>query len=386
MSITTKVASSQLCMDGYLADNAASLKYESGLVAVDLAAVRRNYSNIQKHIYPTTIAPVLKSNAYGLGAERVLRSLQAEGAQEFFVATLNEGVKLKATSPSAVVHVLYGPCFGSEELLFRNEIVPVLNTYDQVVRWDALAREKQQVLDCVLHVDTGMSRTGLCRDDADRLLQDKAQFRNINVTYVMSHLCCGEDRSAQINDDQRDAFERFAKHFPEAKKSLSATPAIYSQPDFRLDMARIGYGIYGSYGGNGELPLAQTMHVYSRIVQIRTTHPGETVGYGATYISKEKGKLATLSMGYADGYHRFLHNYQPYVYIGKYKAKVVGRISMDFCVVDVSHIPESHLFEGAWVQMLGKDIRVADLIQGTDFVPHEVPISLGKRYHWVYFE
>ena len=127
------------------------------------------------------------------------------------------------------------------------------------------------------------------------------------------------------------------------------------------------------------------MYVYSKIIQVRNARKGDTVGYGASYILQKNSKLATLSLGYADGYHRFLHNYKPYVYIGSYKAYIVGRISMDFCVIDVTHIPESEIYEGAFAEIIGSNIRVHDLTDGTEFVPHEIPIHVGKRYHWYYF-
>ncbi len=381
-----ETAGASVNMDVFLSSRGSDFKYESGVVVVDLGAISRNYARIKSHISPTTVAPVLKSNAYGLGADRVFKALFQSGAKEFFVATLNEGVAARNAVPDAKIYVLYGLCFDSEELFFQSKIIPVLNTYDQLVRWNSFAVKNNKILDCVLHVDTGMSRTGLCRDGALRVIQDLHQMQNINVTYVMSHLCCGENADFPTNKIQLEAFERFSRHFPQALRSLSATPAIYSAPSVRLDMARIGYGLYGSYEGTPSVPLEQAMHVYSRIVQLRTTYPGDTVGYGASYVTTQKGRLATLSMGYADGYLRFLHKYKPRVRIGPYWASLVGRISMDFCVVDVSHIPDVYLHEGAWVQMLGSDIRVADLIQDTDFVPHEIPISLGKRYHWEYLD
>jgi alanine racemase len=360
--------------------------YETGLVVVDLGAIKRNYQRFLEHVSPTTIAPVIKADAYGLGMVEVGGALHEVGANEFFVATIDEAIRLKKALPNVSVYVLYGLYFNSEQIYLDHGIVPVLNTYEQVVRWNAFAQSKGLILECIIHFDTGMSRTGLTIKEGSQLANAKEQLTHIHIRYVMSHLSCSEVIDNPLNKKQHQEFQAFAEQFPHTKRSLTATPVMYMPHDFKMDMARVGYGLYGFCHSRPDIHLEQAIYIYSRIIQLRDVVPGDTVGYGATHVVKEARRLATLSIGYADGYHRFLHNYKTYVYIGSHRAYLVGRISMDFCVVDVSHIPEDALFEGAWVQMVGSDIRVADLIQGTDFVPHEIPISVGKRYHWEYLD
>ncbi len=358
--------------------------YEAGLIAVDLGAIKRNFQRFTESISPAKVVPVIKANAYGLGMSQVGQALCEAGATEFFVATIDEAITLKTQLPEATLYSLYGLYFNTEDIYFRHNIIPVLNTREQVERWNAFAASKGQILDCVIHFDTGMSRTGLTAKEGWELVAIKEQLAHINVVYVMSHLSCSETSTHPLNDKQRVEFEKLAEQFPNSLRSLTATPVMSMSSHFKMDMARVGYGLYGSCYSSPSVYLEQTMYVYSRIIQLREALPGDTVGYGAGHVVKEHSRLATLSIGYADGYHRFLHNYKTYVYIGPYRAYLAGRISMDFCVIDVSHIPEEFLFEGAWVQMIGPDIRVSDLIQGTDFVPHEIPISIGKRYHWEY--
>lgn len=360
--------------------------HEVGLVAVDLGAVKRNYQRFANHIAPTTVAPVIKANAYGLGSVKVGQALNVAGAQEFFAATIDEAITLKKAMPHTRVFAFYGLYLNTESVYYDHNVIPVLNTREQVERWNAFGQSKGEPLDCVIHFDTGMSRTGLTAKEGWELIDRKSELTHINILYVMSHLCCSEVVDNPLNQKQYDDFQAIANHFPGIKRSLTATPIMYMDDHFKMDMARIGYGLYGFCHSSPDVHLEQAIHVYSRIIQLRDVVPGDTVGYGGGYIVKEHGRLATLSIGYADGYHRFLHNYRTYVYIGPYRAYLVGRISMDFCVVDVSHIPADFLYEGAWVQMVGEDIRVADLIQGTDFVPHEIPITVGKRYHWEYIE
>lgn len=353
---------------------------ETGVVIVDLTAIQKNYRTFEEHIAPTAIAPVIKANAYGLGMIPVCDTLTKVGAKEFFVATIDEGIALKKAIPFASVYVLYGIFSDTTEVFWRHHLTPVLNTLEQIDRWNKFAQLKNEKLSAVIHFDTGMSRTGLTLKEVEWLTNNQHVFDSLDIKYVMSHLACSEVPSHPMNKKQKDAFQKFSEAFPSIKKSLSASTLMKMDGESHYDMARLGYGLYGFCYDTPTIQLVSCLHVYSRIVQLRDVVPGDTVGYGATYVVEKSGRLATLSMGYADGYHRFLHNYKTYVYIGPYKAYLVGRISMDFCVVDVSHIPADYLYEGAWVEMIGRNIRVADLISGTDFIPHEVPISLGNRY------
>lgn len=383
-------SSSQPTLHNHKSEIPFSLKdispQETGIVVIDLPAIKRNYHSFEKHISPATIAPVIKANAYGLGMIPVCETLNQEGASEFFVATIDEGIALKKAIPSVNVFVLYGLFANTIDIFFEHQLVPVLNTIEQIQRWNQFAALKNTKLSALIHFDTGMSRTGLTAKEAAWLINNKHAFENLNILYVMSHLACSEVPSHPMNQKQKDAFNEFSKAFPEIKRSLAASTLIKMDSTYHNDMARIGYGLYGFCYNTPKISLENCLHVYSRIVQLRDVVPGDPVGYGSTYIVEKPGRLATLSMGYADGYHRFLHNYKTYVYIGPYKAYLAGRISMDFCVVDVSHIPEEYLYEGAWVEMIGHHIKVADLVSGTDFVPHEVPISLGNRYHRHYLK
>jgi alanine racemase len=353
---------------------------ETGAMIIDLAAVQQNYKVFEKHIAPTIIAPVIKANAYGLGMIPICEALVSVGAKEFFVATIDEGIALKKAMPGVLVYVLYGVFADTIDVFFEHHLVPVLNTVEQIDRWNNLAKSKHMKLPAVIHFDTGMSRTGLTAKEVEWLMDNRQILSNLDLLYVMSHLACSEVPEHPMNTKQKDAFQRFAEAFPGVKRSLAASTLMKTDASANFDMARLGYGLYGFCYDTPAVQLTNCLHVYSRIVQLRESVPGDTVGYGANYVVEKAGRLATLSIGYADGYHRFLHNYKTFVYIGPYKAYLAGRISMDFCVVDVSHIPEEYLYEGAWVEMIGEHIRVADLVTGTDFVPHEVPISLGNRY------
>jgi alanine racemase len=353
---------------------------ETGAMIIDLKAIQKNYKVFEAYIAPTTIAPVVKANAYGLGMVPVCKALTEVGAKEFFVATIDEGIALKSSIPQVDVFVLYGIFADTIDVFYEHQLTPVLNTIEQINRWNTFASAKNLKLDAVIHFDTGMSRTGLTAKEVEWLMDNRHVLSCLNLRYVMSHLACSEVPDHPMNAKQKDAFQRFSDAFPGVNRSLAASTLMKTDSSANHDMARLGYGLYGFCYDTPSIQLTNCLHVYSRIVQLRDVVPGDTVGYGARHVIEQPGRLATLSIGYADGYHRFLHNYQTYVYIGSYKAYLVGRISMDFCVVDVSHIPEEYLYEGAWVQMIGENIRVADLVTGTDFVPHEVPISLGSRY------
>lgn len=356
-----------------------------GIVGVDLKALQHNFNYFQEKLSQTEITPVLKANAYGLGIVPIAQSLIKAGATSIVVATIDEGIALREINSTIDIYVLHGVYNNTAEIYIKHNLIPILNTYNQVVKWNDHGKTIGQVLDCIVHYDSGMSRTGMDHDDAEQFINHKEHFKNIHILYLMSHLACSENVEHPLNVEQLLKFDQFCKSFPGIKQSLTATPALYMDDSFKKNMVRIGYGLYGFCSNPKIKDLKNILHVYSRIIQVRRAKKGDPVGYSATYTMENDGRLATLSMGYADGYHRFLHNYKPYVYIGQHKAFLVGRISMDFCVVDVSDIPEEELYEGAWVQMIGDNIRVHDITGQTEFIPHEIPIHMGRRYQWHYF-
>jgi alanine racemase len=356
-----------------------------GVVGVDLAAIQYNFSCFEKKLSYAEITPVLKADAYGLGMKQVAQALIEAGAKSIVVATIDEGITLREMNNFVHIYVLHGVYNDTAEVYEKHNLTPILNTYHQVIKWNDYGIKTKKILDCLIHYDSGMSRTGMDHFDAEQFIAHKNNFKNINILYLMSHLSCSEDVENPLNAEQLVKFDKFCATFPDVKQSLTATPAVYMSEHFKKSMVRVGYGLYGFCSNPKIEYLKNVLHVYSRIIQVRHAKKGDTVGYSATHVMKSDGVLATLSMGYADGYHRFLHNYKPYVYVGKHKAFLVGRISMDFCVIDVSNIPKEEIYEGAWVQMIGNAIRVHDIVGKTEFIPHEIPIHMGRRYKWHYF-
>lgn len=360
--------------------------HDSGVVVVDLRAVQANYRAFSEVLAPAKVAPVLKANAYGLGLLPVAEALHEVGVNQIFVATIDEAVSVKRYLPSLDVFVLYGLFFNTIDVFLEENVTPVLNTLEQVKLWNAQAVRMQRKLPCVIHIDTGMSRTGMTIVEAQKLAEQKHLLNPLYVKYIMSHLACAETKDHPLNDKQKQDFSSILKYFPGIPTSLSATLVGNFDASYRMDMVRVGYGLYGYIHMHNPISLQEVLHVYGRVVQVRNSLAGDNVGYGGRCTLSKDSKLATIAVGYADGYHRFLHNYDTAVYFGNYRAPLMGRISMDFIVVDVTNIPEPYVHEGAWAELIGSHIRVADLIKGTDFVPHEIPISLGNRYHKKYIK
>jgi len=201
----------------------------------------------------------------------------------------------------------------------------------------------------------------------------------------MSHLCCGDDAENPLNAAQMAKFTKIAEKFPTVDRSLVATSALHFGQDFRMEMARVGHGLYGLDGGVLGCNLEPALYVFAKIIQIRTVPAHSTVGYSAIYKTSKLAKLATLAIGYADGYFRAPRTEGRVVKIGGYFAPIVGRMSMDFCVVDVSEIPDGAFKEGDFAQIVGDEILPKNLVDGSDLILHEIPILLGRRFRREYF-
>lgn len=382
---TTKLAE-------FLSNN--SNDQDNGVLLIDLEAIKNNYRIFANE---KSIIPVLKANAYGLGVCPIATALYEAGAREFFVATIDEAIELRNhlfNCETIAIYVLIGLLPNTKNIYKNHSIIPVLNSLEQILRWNEFGKNCNKILDCVVHYDTGMSRTGLDEKDAQKFVAMKNKLLYLNFVYIMTHLCCGDDKSNKKNIEQYKKFQSFTSYFPEVKQSFYAT-SIKNEAQVN-SVSRVGIGLYGFAHSIAEsehyaqLGIQQAVHVYSKIIQVRQVEANTSVGYGASYITQTPAKLITLSIGYADGYLRGIslnmQNREVYVYIESYKAKLVGRCSMDFCVADVSDIPNEFIYEKAWVQMLGVDVASSQLLENTNITGHELLIALGnsKRLKRIY--
>jgi len=259
-----------------------------------------------------------------------------------------------------------------------------LNDFEMVKRWAEKAQQLERKLPCALHIDTGMQRNGFDQMDLDKLLNSLHLLKMLDVQFIMSHLVSSHDPDNPSNVQQKERFEKIKKKFPHTKASLADTGGIYLDSIFHYDLIRPGKGLFGLYSSpKGYSPLLPCLRFLGRILQLRTAYKGESVGYGATHTLTRTSKLATLGIGFADGYDlRFSNN--AFAAFGEFKAPVVGRISMDYTVIDVTDIPDSLYYVGGWAELVNQETTLDTLANSISTLSRELSTGFTSRVARVY--
>jgi alanine racemase len=354
--------------------------FEPARLTIRLGAIARNYRQFVDRCAPARVAAAVKADAYGLGMKPVARTLADAGCETFFVARLEEGIALRTLQPRARIYVLDGAHEATAAPLISDGLVPVLNSLAEIETWSDAARERRVMLDCAIHLDTGMNRLGLPDYERATLSAEATtRLRNLNVLLWMSHLACADDCSSPMNAMQRDRFGPALASLPPAPASLSASAGALLGPDYCFDLVRPGIGLYGGNPCSGMAnPFAVVAVLTGQILQLRRVDTGESVGYGATFRASRPSILATIGLGYADGLMRAIGNKGSGAIAGV-RAPVVGRVSMDLVTLDVTDVSSDALKIGADVEFLGDTISLDEFAGLAGTASYEVLTSLGSR-------
>lgn len=327
---------------------------------------------------------MVKANAYGLGVRRVAPALWQAGCRNFFTANMDGAVMLRALLPEARSHVLNGLLEGGEDDMAANGVIPVLNDLGQIERWSAFARKLERKLPATIHVDTGMSRLGLPPYEVEKLAARPELLDGLDVGHVMSHLACADEHENPMNGEQLARFKRMRAMLPALPASFANSSGIFLGPDYHFDMVRPGYAVYG---GNptphAQNPMHPVVNLRACIIQVREVGPGETVGYGGHFTATEPTRVATIPVGYADGYLRSLSG-RGSARIGDIEVPVIGRVSMDLVTLDISKVPETMANVGTWVELIWGSHMLDDLAERAGTIGYELLTALGGRYPRVY--
>ncbi len=358
-------------------------------LTIDLAALKANYRLLARTAAPAECAAAVKANAYGLGIERVGPALFEVGCRRFFVALPAEGITLRKLLPEAKIHILAGLLPETEPAYLEYRLDPVLNSLNDLRLWADFAA-RQGPLPALLHLDTGMTRLGLLETDIRRLAADPALLENIEVEFVMSHLACADDADNPMNRQQLERLRHFRALLPEKLKntpvSFANSAGIFLGPEYHFDMVRPGIALYGGNPHAGAPnPMQEVVRLRGRILQVQDVDSESPVGYGATFRTGEPSRIASVSVGYADGYFRALGN-KAECAIKDIKVPVVGRVSMDIITIDVSRVPEGDCQVGGFVDLIGGAVPLDELATHADTIPYEILTSLGSRYYREYLE
>ncbi len=352
------------------------LNQAPSILSVDLSAILANYQLLQRKAGGAAIAASIKANAYGLGATHVAPVLERAGCRHYFVASVSEGIALRAVT-AHTIYVFGGIHAGDHDAFAAYNLIPVLNSLDDIARWKAGP--------CAVFFDTGMNRLGLGADETARVLAAPQLLRHLDVRVFISHFACSEDAPHPLNALQLDRFAAIraalAAHYPNALWSLCNSSGIMHFGQVHYDMVRPGYALYG---GNPTPETANPMRpvvtLQSRVLQTRHVAAGDTIGYSATHRFDEAAETATIFLGYADGVTRKLSNSAGQVYWQGQPCPILGRISMDLATIGISHLKDPKPQAGDMVEVLGPHQDIDALAGFAGTIGYEILTSLGLRY------
>ncbi len=336
----------------------------TGKLTIDLDALVANWRALDARTASETAA-VVKADGYGLGMERVARTLAKAGARHFFVAYAEEGATLRAAlGPGPGIHVFSGHMAGDADMIGDMDLTPMINSLDQLIRHvEALPGHGFGV-----QLDSGMNRLGM-EPSEWAALREVALSQN--PVLIMSHLACADAADHPMNAAQLQTFREMTAD-TDVPLSLAATGGCLMDASYHFDLTRPGIGLYGG------LPFADAQPVVTLdipVIQTRMLEVGETVGYGNTFTAERPTKIATIAAGYADGLHRIMGP-KTVLYAEDVPCPVAGRISMDLIGVDITDLN----YEPTTLRLLGAEQGVDDLADNAGTIGYEILTALGARY------
>ncbi len=367
---------------------------------INLDALAANFQIVKNQVGAgVNVMAVVKANAYGHGAVRCAPRLEAEGADWFGVALPEEGIELRAAGIAKPILCLAGFWKGQAEACLQQQLVPAVYRLDMIAALDAAARERGEVADVHVKIDTGMGRLGVRYDEVNEFADALRRFSNIRLDGLMTHFAAADEPSCgPLTNDQVARFHQavaaFREHgFEPRYRHLSNSAGIFAQlaasgklgGETGGNMVRPGGVLYGLWRDilapeHRDQEFQPVMSLHSRITLLKWVPAGETVGYGCTFEATRKTLVATIPIGYDDGYMRALSNRGHAIIRGVY-ATVIGRISMDLTLIDVTNVPGVQLDDEIILlgQAGGLSITAEELGKIAGTLSYEVTCGIGSR-------
>ncbi|MCW5716641.1 MAG: alanine racemase [Bauldia sp.] len=350
-------------------------------LTIDLGALVANWRTLAALAPGSEMSAVVKANAYGIGVDRAVPALATAGCRTFFVATVAEGLEVRSLAPDTIVYILDGLPPGSAAALAGQRLRPVLGTPREIAEWAAWKRQGGEG-DCAVHFDTGMNRLGLGPDDTADFVRDPSLTTILSPALVMSHLACADVPEDPLNPAQLARFREVLARVPSVPASLVNSAGIYLGAKYHFAVCRPGIMLYGGRGPLDRAPLRTVVTAEARVLAVRSVAAGTPVGYGAAERTRKTSVLATLGVGYADGYHRLAGSSDARlggtVFVRGRRAPLIGRVSMDLAVADVTSVPG--VAAGDWAELFGPSIPLDEAASAAATIGYEFLTSLGRRY------
>lgn len=354
------------------------MKSNKCILEIDLSKICANYRLLRRQCKNSIVSAAVKANAYGLGADKVSLALQQEGCKDFFVANVEEGKDLRDSGIKGNIFCLNGVCEDYLELILKHNLVPVLNSIEQINFYRNFAVKVGKKLPCLLHFNTGMNRLGMPKYEIEHLSNNKNLLEGVEVKYIISHLSASEETNNPYNQKQLNEFKAHSRLFPGIPLSLANSCGVFLGSEYFFNLVRPGAALYGIWPVGY---MKNPVKLSAPIIQLQNLQIGERVGYNMTFTTTKPSVIATLPIGYADGYPRSLSNIGK-VYIGDTPASIVGIVAMDLVTVDVTEFHPSKVSVGQYVEIIGEHYTPSQIgaICGTNGYEILTRLNTSKRF------
>lgn len=356
---------------------------------IDLDAVAANTRLLKSLVGDKTqIMAVVKANAYGHGAVEVSRTVLKNGATRLAVATWEEGAELREAKISAPILVLGVSTQDDLEALIYYNLIAGIGEVEVAKRLSEMAKKYKKGVRIHVNIDTGMARLGVRAGEALRVIREITKLPQITVEGIFTHFASSGEEDKRVTYEQ---FKKFRQVIDKLKKERIYIPlhhvadsaTLLDLPSLHLDMVRPGIAIYGAYPSpriKNRIALQPVSSLKTKVISLRNLPPGAKVSYGGTYVTTKPTRVATLAVGYADGYPRVMSNQGEVLIRGK-RSPIIGRVCMDHCMVDVTHLPRVKV--GDEVVLWGKQgegcISLEEIASRMGTIVYEVVPLVDRR-------
>ncbi|AZO96502.1 alanine racemase [Halocella sp. SP3-1] len=360
--------------------NLANLKYNLGLLKERVSA-------------DTIIMAVVKADAYGHGVLPVSKTLVESGVKRLAVALPEEGFELREAGFSLPIQVMSEILPPQDELLLDYDLIPTIGRMDTALRINTLAEKKGIKKKVHIKIDTGMGRIGVCPEMANDFIMSLSQMDNLIIEGIMTHFATADEADKVYTHQQWERFQQLLNDLSESGfiipiRHAANSATLIDLPEFQLNMVRPGialYGLHPSHEMHKKLPFKPVLSWKSKVVYLKNLPLGSSISYGAAYITSRDSKIATIPLGYADGYSRLLSN-KAHVLINGQKAPVRGKVCMDQFMVDVTDISDVNI--GSEVVLVGKqgneEITATEMAEIMGTINYEFVCNISNRVPRIY--
>lgn len=365
---------------------ATTRDFAGATLSIDLGAIANNWRRLAARLGKSNCAGVVKADAYGLGMTAVAPVLADAGCGLFFTANIDEAIAVRAALPSVEIGVLYGPGTAEDAAACSaHGLIPVINHLGQLTVWRDHAKKTGLAGVAMLHIDTGMARLAMPTAEIDHLTAHPDLLDGCRITHVLSHLACADQPGDPLNETQRRRFEDARTLLTpvvgsDVTWSLANSSGIFLGSPWHFGLARSGAALYGINPTPGAPnPMRPAVQLQGKILQVQHVDSPQTVGYGAAHVVTGPARVATVAVGYADGYLRSCGGLA-HACLGEIRVPIIGRVSMDMITLDITSVPDDVARPGVQVDLIGDHYSVDSLAADAGTIGYEVLTSLGNRY------